>query len=181
MGGRFRKRPGGGAGISLSAEEKGVLQHLFTELVEFVEPAEAPAPPIDPLAAMVDIGPQADLPADPALARLLPDAYPDDPEATADFRRFTEQGLRGRKTAAARTVLTSLEQEGRIRLDAEQARAWLTSLTDLRLVLGTRLGVTDDPASSEWEPEATDPRSAMLGVYDWLGWLQETLVRALSP
>ena len=36
-------------------------------------------------------------PEDPVLARLFPTAYPDDEEAAAEFRRFTEGGLRDGK------------------------------------------------------------------------------------
>jgi hypothetical protein len=121
------------------------------------------------------------LPDDPVLARLLPDAYRDDPEASGEFRRYTEQGLRSGKAAAARTVLATLPPEGgRIRLSEPEAQAWLRAINDVRLALGTRLGVTDDfdDQVSDMEPE--DPRAAYVGVYQWLAFLQETLVQALS-
>jgi hypothetical protein len=134
------------------------------------------------LAAMVGFAEDdAELPDDPVLARLLPDAYRDDPEASGEFRRYTEQGLRSGKAAAARTVLATLPPEGgRIRLSEPEARAWLRAINDVRLALGTRLGVTDDfdDQVSDMAPE--DPRAAYVGVYQWLAFLQETLVQALS-
>ena len=146
----------------------------------------------DPLAAMVGL-PAGDVarPDDPALARLLPDAYrpdaTDEPgfdadEAATEFRRYTEADLRAGKRAHAATVLETLQAlppGGRLRLDRTQADAWLGTLNDLRLVLGTRLEVTDDPLE---QPLPQDEELAhALQVYGWLGWLQESLLDVLDP
>ena len=49
----------------------------------------------------------------------------------------------------------------------------MQSLNDLRLTVGTRLGVTED-----WsEAAAEDPSSAL---YDWLTWLQSTCIDAME-
>ncbi|WP_222851441.1 DUF2017 domain-containing protein [Phytoactinopolyspora mesophila] len=134
-------------------------------------------------------------PTDPVLLRLFPDGYQDDGEAASDFRRFTERGLREAKSATAATVLASLataegadpaarrprdRSKTRVELGPDETDAWLRTLTDLRLALGTRLGVTEgDEAVWAALPE-DDPRRHIHDVYDWLGWLQETLVRTLS-
>jgi Domain of unknown function (DUF2017) len=119
-------------------------------------------------------------PEDPVLARLFPDAYGDDPEAAGDFRKYTEPGLRSGKVAAARTVLATLpDSGGRVRLSAGDAEAWLRALNDVRLALGVVLGITEDYEHELTGASVTDPRSAYLQVYDWLTYLQETLVRAL--
>jgi hypothetical protein len=134
-------------------------------------------------------------PTDPVLLRLFPDAYRDDDEAASDFRRFTERGLREKKAAYAATVLASLatadqaadsyadaqqREKVKVHLDGNEAEAWLRTLTDLRLALGTRLGV-EEGDEEHWEslPE-DDPRRHVHDVYQWLGFVQETLVRALS-
>jgi hypothetical protein len=114
---------------------------------------------------------------DPVLARLFPDAYREDGEASAEFRRYTEAGLRAGKRANAEVVLRTLGEGGEIVLDAEQAQAWLRALNDLRLALGTRLGVTEE-SPRQLDPD--DPRSAPFAAYDWLTYLQESLVRALG-
>jgi hypothetical protein len=133
------------------------------------------------LDAMAQFTENADLPDDPVLARLLPDAYSDNPEASGEFRRYTEQGLRSGKVAAARTVLATLPPKGgRIRLSESEAQAWLRALNDVRLALGVRLGVTDDFDEQVTDMGPEDPRSAYVGVYQWLAFLQETLVQALS-
>ena len=91
------------------------------------------------------IGTATAAPEDKALARLFPDGYTDDPEASADFRRYTEPGLRDAKREAARVALATIEEQGGKRvLTAEESEAWLRALNDMRLVLGERLGVTED-------------------------------------
>lgn len=168
----------------LTHGEAGVLRELLQNLVDLLEPRDAAgggAAARDPLEALVGLSPaSAERPADPVLARLLPDAYADDPEASEEFRRYTETDVRTAKAAAARTALAGLQSANRRRLTLsdEGAEAWLTALNDLRLALGTRLGVTED---SDLEPlDPSDPRASLLQVYAWLGWLQESLVTALA-
>jgi Domain of unknown function (DUF2017) len=143
-------------------------------------PDEGPAGP-DDLAKMIGLTDNTTLPDDPVLARLLPDAYRDDPDSSGEFRRYTEQGLRSGKVAAARTVLATLPSGGgRVRLSEPEAQAWLRALNDVRLALGVHLEVTDDFDERVDEIGPDDPRSAYIEVYQWLAFLQESLVRALS-
>jgi len=122
---------------------------------------------------------------DPAVERLFPDVYPEDPEDEAEYRRFTEADLKASKLDQAKTVLTDLLQSGgEVRLDEEGADAWLRALTDVRLALGTRLGVQDDTDIQSELDEAVlrDPTSTRVGqlsVYAYLSLLQESLVGAL--
>jgi hypothetical protein len=139
-----------------------------------------PPDPLDDLARLLGQAGPATPPDDPVLARLLPDAYQDDSEAAGDFRRFTEQELRNGKAAAARTVLATLPEDGgRVRLTEEEAQVWLRALNDVRLALGVRLAITEDFEARVQDLDPADPRSAYMWVYDWLTFLQETLVRAL--
>jgi hypothetical protein len=113
---------------------------------------------------------------DPAIVRLLPDAYPDDPAASAEFRRYTAGGLVGRKLANAEVLVATLSESietGRLRLDPSQAGAWLRSLTDIRLTLASRLGIESD----EQEPSGD---AILQELYDWLGFLQNSLVEAVD-
>jgi hypothetical protein len=145
--------------------------------------ADAPGPPDSPagLAAQLGLSDGAELPDDPVLARLLPDAYQDDPDSAREFRRYTERGLRSGKLAAARTVLATLPPSGgRVRLSEPEGQAWLRALNDVRLALGVRLEVTDDFDASVGELTPDDPRSAYVWVYQWLAYLQDSLVTALS-
>ena len=139
-----------------------------------------PALSLDELAAAIFATGPTSPPEDPVLARLLPDAYRDDPEAAGEFRRYTEQGLRSGKIAAAQTVLGTLPAGGgRVRLGPEDAQAWLRALNDVRLAIGTVLGITEDYEDEMESASWADPRSAYLEVYHWLGYLQDSLVRAL--
>jgi hypothetical protein len=179
---RFKKqRGGGGVKADLDPVEVDVLLSVAGDLLVLLGDEEDAC--TDPLAAMVGLsdGP-AVKPEDPALARLLPDAYGDDPDAATEFRRYTEGDLRAGKRAHATVVLATLAPleggGGRLVLDRDQADAWLGCLNDLRLVLGTRLDVTED---TELDPQSDGPRAQALQVYGWLGWLQESLLSCLSP
>lgn len=122
----------------------------------------------------------AELRNDPALIRLLPDAYPDDPVASAEFRRFTTSGLAERKVLNARLVVESLARPAHgaieVRLDEAGATAWLRALTDIRLVLGARLGIVQDGDDGEIHD---DESALMRALFDWLASVQDSLVLAL--
>lgn len=199
----FRATRGGGAAVRLAASQAAIVRTLVSQVAELVradmDPADlnladlgpqGPDPggtgsgspgagPEPDLAALLGGGPVTP-PEDPVLARLLPDAYRDDTEAAGEFRRFTEQDLRSGKVAAARTVLATLPADGGlVQLSGEDAQAWLRALNDVRLALGVRLSITEDVEQRLADPDPADPRSAYLWVYDWLTYLQETLVRAV--
>ena len=178
---RFKRRRGDTVSADVEPFEAVLLTTLATDLIDLLGADEEQDE--DTLAALVGLssGP-VERPRDPALARRLPDAYGDDPDAAADFRRYTELDLRAGKKQAAGTVLATLapllEGGGRLVLDRDQVDAWLGTLNDLRLVLGTRLEVTED---TPLEVPDDDPRAQALLVYGWLGWLQESLLSCISP
>lgn len=194
MGG-FRGRRKGGVTARFAPTYAGVIRALVSQVEELIaDPADpgravpgagrdagGPGSPLADLEALLgNTGGAAAPPDDPVLARLLPDAYRDDTEAAGEFRRFTEQELRSGKVAAAQTVLDTLPEEGgRVELTEQDAQAWLRALNDVRLVLGVRLEITEDTAQRSQDLDPADPRSAYLWIYDWLTYLQETLVRAL--
>jgi hypothetical protein len=177
--------------------EAAIIRDLVEQVVELIEPDEAglaAATPagapqleelddLDDLEAMVGMTGRDDVasPDDPVLARLLPDAYRDDPEAAHEFRKYTESGLRSAKVGCAQTVLATLPAGGgKVRLSSAEAEAWLRSLNDVRLALGVRLGVTDDFDERADDVMADDPRFAYVQVYQWLAFIQGSLVEALS-
>ena len=194
MGG-FRARRRGGVTARFAASQANIIRALVSQVEELIAgpggedgavPGAAgrggavPGPLADLEALLGHTGGPAAPPDDPVLARLLPDAYRDDSEAAGEFRRFTEQELRSGKLAAAQTVLDTLPEDGgRVELTDEDAQVWLRALNDVRLALGVRLEITEDTAQRTQDLDPADPRSAYLWVYDWLTYLQETLVRAL--
>jgi hypothetical protein len=112
------------------------------------------------------------------LDRLLPEGHRGDPELAADYRELTESALRSGKTDDLAVVRATLpEGGGEVRLDREQAGAWLRSSNDLRLALGTRLDITED---TEPPDEIADEEDQQLAVYYWLTALQGSLVDALA-
>jgi hypothetical protein len=114
---------------------------------------------------------------DPVVARLLPDGHRFDPDIAADYRSLTESALREGKSDDLALVRATLPSSGgEVRLDVDQAGAWLRTTNDLRLALGTRLDVTEDTEPPE---DFTDERDHQLGVYYWLTALQGSLVDAL--
>jgi hypothetical protein len=140
------------------------LDRLLAEAVEAAEAAEAPS-----------------IPDDPVLARLLPDAYQDDPEAAGEFRKYTESSLREAKKYFAQTLLDTLPPSGgRVKLTGDQARDWMRALNDVRLMFGVRLEVTEDFEDQLAALAPDDPKVAAFEVYGWLGAVQESLVRALD-
>jgi hypothetical protein len=116
----------------------------------------------------------AEAPEDPSLERLFPPAY-DDAQDEADYRRLMGDELLEGRRRALRVVEETLDQD---RLTREQAEAWLTGLNDLRLVLGTRLDVTEEMLLERLRPD--DPNAFELSLYAYLSWLQEQLVEALA-
>ena len=122
---------------------------------------------------------------DPLIERLFPDAYPDDPAATADFRRFTEADAVRARLADAHVVLDDLGRtEGGsrpLRVPNDHADAWVKTLNALRLALSVRLGIVDDRSHAAVEAlPADDPRSHLADLYDWLGYVLESLLHALD-
>jgi Domain of unknown function (DUF2017) len=113
-------------------------------------------------------------PDDPGLRRLFPQAHADREDEEQYRSLVRDQLLAGRSKALA-TMRDSLERET---LSPDEADAWLRALNDLRLVLGTRLDVTEDLDYGDIDPR--DPRGRDLAVYAYLSWLQEQLVAALS-
>jgi hypothetical protein len=179
MGSRFkRKMLGGDVTLTLDEVDARLLRHVFGEMLELLGPEETVED--DPLAAAVGIGTATKPPEDSALARLFPDGYTDDPEASADFRRYTEPGLREAKREAARTALATIGEPGDTRvLSTEESEAWLRALNDTRLVLGERLDITEDWDEYVESLSDDDPRLMAYMVYERLTFLQEMLVSSL--
>jgi hypothetical protein len=141
---------------------------------------------------MMDFSGPTTEPDDPVLARLFPTAYRNDDEAAAEFRRFTEGSLRDGKANAAITIIDGLEEAGLppelteeglmidVELDQPTAEVWMRSFTDLRLALASRLEVEEGDEAYWHALPDDDPRAQAHDIYEWVGYLQESLVQALS-
>ncbi len=132
-------------------------------------------PPIEALGdEAAPPGDDAVPPRDPVLERLYPDAVPTDPVASASFRDLVVGDLVDDRLARLATVLGTIDATP---LDDADAAAWLGALNDLRLVLGTDLGVTEDDPD---EIDEEDPDAEARLVYGYAAWLQGQLVDVLS-
>ena len=170
----FKSGLGGKLTLKLDDAEQGVLSQLFDQMTELLDDPENELG-TDPLAQLLNMAGSTQISDDPALARLFPDGYSDDEHASADFRRFTEQDLRAQKQAALATVQGTLSGwSGKVSITSQQAQDWLKAINDLRLVLGTRLEITDEV---ETDFEADEPG---IHLYNYLTYLQGTLIDALT-
>jgi hypothetical protein len=186
-------RAGGGVIATFSGFEADLLRSLASQLVELLRnEVAAPTSGGDPLEELLDFTGPTTAPEDPVLARLFPTAYPEDEEAAGEFRRFTEGSLRDGKARAASSIIDTLEEAGLppeltedglwidVELDVPTAQAWMRSFTDIRLALATRLGVEEGDEDFWRSLPDDDPRTHVHDIYEWVGYLQETLVEAVS-
>ena len=193
MSGFARHRRSGHVIATFTGFEADLLRSLASQLVELLRnEAAVPRHDVDPFESLMDFSGPTTEPDDPVLARLFPTAYQDDEEAAAEFRRYTESGLRDGKAAGAASVIDTLEEAGLptelteeglvidVEIDQAAAEMWVRTFTDLRLALATRLGVEADDEDYWLALSDEDPRSQAYDIYHWLGLLQETLVDALG-
>ncbi|MGX5654636.1 DUF2017 family protein [Geodermatophilus nigrescens] len=150
-----------------------------SDVVARLEPAESGVLGmlLDQLEQLLTADPD-DVDGDPVLARLLPAGHRSDPALAADYRELTETALRGGKTDDLAAVRASLPAGGgEVRLDPEQAGAWLRTTNDLRLALGERIGITEETEPPE---DPAGEEGQQLAVYYWLTGLQGSLVDAVA-
>jgi hypothetical protein len=177
---------------TFSAFEADLVRSLSRQIIELLHNEQAVASTdVDPLEALLDFSGPTTAPEDPVLARFFPTAYPDDDEAAGDFRRFTEGSLRDGKNQAASCVIDTLEDAGLgetptagvfidVELDDQTAMLWMKAFNDIRLAIGTRLEVTDGDGDFWAALPDDDPRVHVHDIYDYLAFLQESLVNALA-
>jgi hypothetical protein len=149
---RVKRTRAGDFEVKLPAEERAVLEALAPQLRELLD---------------------GDL-ADPGLRRLFPTAYAEDAERDREYHALVRDDLADRRRAAVDTLLATLDER---RLTEEQLTAWMGAVNDLRLVLGTRLDVSEE---TELIDDPDDPESALLALYGYLGFLLEQIVDALA-
>jgi hypothetical protein len=148
---RISRTRAGAFRIRLPDPEREVLAHLVGELRQV-------------LAAGTD---------QPDLRRLFPTAYHDDRERDREYQALVRDELLDRRLAALEVVETTVEAD---ELDEAQLSAWMAAINDVRLVLGTRLDIGADPGPVD----ADDPEAPAVAAYEYLGFLLQEAVDALS-
>jgi len=147
------KRTRSGFELRLSPEERDVLRGLPAQMRDALE-----------------LGSD-----DPAVARLNPSACLDDAEVDAEFHQMMDDDLNTGRLQALASFEATVDAS---RLDEEEALAWMRAINDVRLLLGTRLDVSEDPGKRHVDPD--DPRAPGFALYDYLSLLTQELVEALG-
>lgn len=112
---------------------------------------------------------------DPSLRRLFPSAYPDDPERDAGYQALTHDELLERRFAALDLLQTTVV-DPEVELSGDELASWMRSVNELRLVLGTRLDVSEEGV--DLDPD--DPDAPAYAIYEYLGMLLTLIVDALA-
>lgn len=115
-------------------------------------------------------------PDDPNLRRLRPPAYLDDDEADAAYQLLAGEELRASRREAVAGVVESLARD---HLTEGDLWAWMQSLNAIRLVLGTRLDVSEGDVSRP-VVAADGPEAQLWSIYDLVTFLQHEVVTALG-
>ena len=141
--------------LDLERGEREVLRGLPAQLRELLE-EESPS-------------------SDPAMARLYPPAYPDDPLRNLEFEMVAGDELTKQRLAAIDTMERTVDAR---RLSEDELLAWVGVMNDLRLVLGTRLEITEETREADFP--ADDPRHSAFALYGYLTYLVDESVGALA-
>ena len=145
----------GGFELRLDAKERDVLRELPNQLRELIE--------------------NEDPTSDPAMARLYPPAYPEDPIRNLEYERMAVDELTAGRMAALDRMDATIDAE---QLSEDDVLAWLGVCNDLRLVLGSRLEITEETTEADFPPD--DERASIFALYGYLTWLVDAIVRALN-
>lgn len=112
----------------------------------------------------------------PVLRRLYPTAYPADAQADQAFGELVHDQLLEQRLAALETVEESMY--GRT-LTEEQLHQWMNAINSIRLVLGTRLDVSEDEDPEDIADD--DPDRALWLSYALLSQMLSLLLAVVEP
>ena len=149
----FSRLPSGTFAVSLSDDERRLIHDLPAELMKQLESGDD----------------------DGSIYRLFPPGYTDDLGRQVEYDRLMRDDLQSSHVAALRMLQDTSDAT---ELGEEQLSTWMRGLNELRLVLGTRLDITEDLDETDFAPD--DPRSGALALYLYLGNLQECVIDALG-
>lgn len=146
----FRRNGDGSFGITLSMQDRSLLEQLVPQMRELIKEHD------------VDTW------------RLFPNPYPDHEKAADEYSELIGNDLKDRHLHALNTVEETLDAK---RLDEEQMVSWMNAVNHLRLFMGTRLKVTED---SDFDDYTTEEEQSLFAMYSYLGHVLELIVRALA-
>ncbi|HEX6231428.1 MAG TPA: DUF2017 family protein [Actinomycetota bacterium] len=153
---RVRRGRRGGFELRIPPGERDVLRALPAQLRSLLT-EEHPSP-------------------DPAMQRLFPPAYLDDLEAAREFAGVVRDDLVAERLRAIETMERTIDAR---RLSEDELGAWLATINDLRLVLGVRLGVSEESGPEDFEGDHASEQA--FALYAYLSALEGEVVDALAP
>lgn len=106
-----------------------------------------------------------------ATRRLYPTAYPDDDEMNAEYQEMVHDQLLMQRLDGIDELQATIDDDV-ITLDT--ADAWMSTINQVRLVLGTRLDVSED----EMVVDEDDPEAQSIVIYQVLSYVLEHLTEA---
>ncbi len=147
----FRRRRDGRYTVRLNANVRTVLAAIAGQVLPMVDSDDA------------------------ATTRLFPPAYIEEGRAGEEeaYRSLVDSALRGHHHQAFDTLVATASAES---LSSAELDDWLSAVNSMRLVIGTRLDVSEgmDP------PPPGDPHEPEYAVYELLGVVQSSIVDALA-
>ncbi len=146
---RIERTDGGTFAVNLPEAERAVLASLVPQL-----------------RALLVAG-------DDTLRRLFPPAYANDPERDAEYHALVGDELLEKRLAALDVLEETVAAQ---EVDEDQLTRWMGAINDLRLVLGTRLDITED----DHDVPDDHPDAQAFAVYHYLTWLLGQIVDALA-
>jgi hypothetical protein len=150
----FTRSKAGTFDVGLGREEREALRWLCSQLRELLTDASHDG--------------------DPAVDRLYPPAYaPSEAEKNAEYAQLMRDDLRAGRLGAIEVLESTIDVD---EVTEEQLMSWMGALNDMRLVMGTRLEVTEEMD----EIADDDPRAPMFGLYQYLTWLQSDVIDAIQ-
>ena len=149
----IKRQKDGSYAVKLTDDERDLLRELPGELIKLIESGQD----------------------DRSMFRLFPRAYENDLGRQVEYDRLMRDDLQNRHVEALRVLEQTADAKT---LDSEQADAWVRALNQLRLVLGTRLDITDDTQEDDFAEDG--PTASAYALYLYLGHLQEVTVEAMA-
>ena len=146
----FRRNGDGSFSITIPQQERQLLEQLIPQMRELIESHDQLA------------------------WRLFPNPYPDHEKAADDYSEMIGDDLEERHLAALTVVEETLDAK---RLEEDQMAAWMSAVNDLRIVIGTRLGVEEDTEIDDFVGEVDQ---SLFLTYSYLGIMLDRIVQAVS-
>ena len=141
--------------VSLGADDRSMLAQLARQSRELIG-SEDPS-------------------SDPAVARLFPAAYRDDPLMSLEFEQAMGETPKNGKLEALATLERTVEAK---ELSEDELLSWMGAVNDIRLVIGTRIDITEESTEDDFSED--DPDREGFLVYGYLTWLEDAMLRALG-